>query len=180
MASRSNAAAVRSVLPSSVNDALSSLPRPATSAKLCGSPASGSVADSVPTAVPAGWFSATLSLERPMPVGARLTGGAAGGGGATGGMTFSAMISRERTRPMRAVTRRFSDVSTRGVRLSLRTIVREPGLIVVASQACRLRSRLRMTAKRISTRRELRTFTRTTRPLSVAPLARTPSALSLR
>ena len=177
----SNAAAVRSVPPSSVKDALSSLPRPAASAKLCGSPLSGSVADSVPTAVPAGWFSATVSLERPMPVGARLAAGAAGGGGGvTGEMTFSAMISRARTPPMRAVTRRLSVVAARGVRLSLRSIVRDPRLIVVASQACRLRSRSRMTAKRISTRRELRTFTRTRRPLRVAALARTPSALSLR
>jgi hypothetical protein len=39
---------------------------------VCVSPASGSVADSVPTVVPAGWFSATLEFESAMSVGGLL------------------------------------------------------------------------------------------------------------
>jgi hypothetical protein len=44
-----------------------------TSVNVNVSPVSGSVADNVPTVVPAGWFSATLEFERAMSVGAWLT-----------------------------------------------------------------------------------------------------------
>ena len=60
-------------MPLIVNEPLSTEPVPATRLKLALSPASGSVADSVPTVVPDGWFSATLDFESAMSVGASFT-----------------------------------------------------------------------------------------------------------
>ena len=68
--SKSRETAVRSWLPATVNAPLSAEPAPATSVKVWGSPGSGSTAASVPTAVPAGWFSATEDGARLRSVGA--------------------------------------------------------------------------------------------------------------
>ncbi|HWC69704.1 MAG TPA: hypothetical protein VG993_00940 [Actinomycetota bacterium] len=57
------------------NEALSVSPVPATNAKVWPSPTSGSIADRVPTAVPAGSFSATVAFVSSMPVGGAFVGG---------------------------------------------------------------------------------------------------------
>src|SRR2546421_11779352 len=67
--SKSKLAAVVSLLPLIANEPLSIEPTPATSAKVKVSPASGSVADNVPTVVPAGCFSATTNADSSIPVG---------------------------------------------------------------------------------------------------------------
>ena len=55
-----------------MNEPLSSSPAPATKAYVNVSPASGSVVESVPTAVPIGSFSLTLDFDKAMSVGGRL------------------------------------------------------------------------------------------------------------
>src|SRR4051794_19225987 len=57
-----------------VNDALSVEPAPATNVKVNVSPASGSVAVSVPTVVPAGWFSSMELGDSAIPAGAEPVG----------------------------------------------------------------------------------------------------------
>ena len=70
LVSKSKTAFVFSVAPVIWKEALSAPPAPGTSANVWLSPESWSLADSVPTVVPAGWFSATLVFESAMSVGA--------------------------------------------------------------------------------------------------------------
>ena len=55
-----------------MNDVLSASPSPETIVQLPVSPASGSLVESVPTSVPAGWFSVTAVCESVRSVGAAL------------------------------------------------------------------------------------------------------------
>src|SRR5829696_2993954 len=56
-----------------LNEPLSASPEPVASANATASPASGSLAASVPTVDPAGWFSGTEAGDRARDVGASLT-----------------------------------------------------------------------------------------------------------
>jgi hypothetical protein len=71
-ASKSNTALVWSSSPLIWKAALSSSPVPATNEKVWVAPVSGSVAVRSPTAVPTGWFSATVDGESARSVGASL------------------------------------------------------------------------------------------------------------
>jgi hypothetical protein len=85
--------------PSIVNAALSSPPVPPTSANASMSAALKSVADRIPTVVPADWFSATLEPDRALAFGGTLPRAGAGGGVGVGvgGAILSEMIPRART-----------------------------------------------------------------------------------
>ena len=68
--SKSKTAFDRRLLPAIANDALSPEPAPATRLYVNVSPASGSVVDKAPIAVPTGEFSAMVLLDKAMSVGA--------------------------------------------------------------------------------------------------------------
>ena len=152
------------------NDPLSALPSPATSTNVNVDVGLGSDAVSVPTVVPAGRFSDTVAPDSVMSRGGRLLGG---GCGAVARTMLSLMIPRARNLPIRAVTRRLRELPV-GVLLSRRVSVRVPRLRFTAFHACRLRWRLRITARRTSAGRVLRSRTVRMRPVSFAPVARTP------
>ena len=73
LVSKSKLAFVSSRAPSIWNEELSVSPAPLTSENVNVAPRSGSVAPSVPTSVPAGWFSATDAFDSVRSVGAWLT-----------------------------------------------------------------------------------------------------------
>jgi hypothetical protein len=73
LASKSKTSFVLSVEPAITNDALSPSPAPLTSSKAWVCIASWSTAASVPTVVPAGWFSSTVSCDSVTSLGTSLT-----------------------------------------------------------------------------------------------------------